>query len=330
MLPALLENTSVTDEAVASLATSASRHLMETLLKSPRVNQSNAILEALASNPKLDPAQTASVAQLLSSLEKPSSEEAKQIPVAKAPELSAETAEPAEVAPSSTLSSPDPGPNSAADGEADQVLAAYMAEHAAEISSETKPFQPMGGMHEELAASASSEIHTQAVASSSGSGSAAAVKRAPEKKQSLSTDEARGSALQKISKLDTQGRIQLALKGNKEERSLLIRDGTKVVSLAVLESPKITDAEVEKFATQKNVLEAVLRAITMKKRFMKQYAIVRNLTSNPRTPIDVSLGLIKHLTTQDLRHLTGNKDVSDTVRKMATRMFRQKLEANQK
>jgi hypothetical protein len=36
--------------------------------------------------------------------------------------------------------------------------------------------------------------------------------------------------------------------------------------------------------------------------------------------------LVKHLLTADLRNLSGNKEVSDTVRKMATRMFRQKLE----
>src|SRR5205807_5980710 len=67
----------------------------------------------------------------------------------------------------------------------------------------------------------------------------------------------RGSALQKIAKLDITGRIQLAMKGTKEDRSILIRDSTKLVALAVLESPKITDGEVEKIANQKNVLEAV-------------------------------------------------------------------------
>ena len=54
--------------------------------------------------------------------------------------------------------------------------------------------------------------------------------------------------MQKIDRLDMKGRIQLALKGNKEERALLIRDGTKVVALAVLEAPKLSDGEVEKFA----------------------------------------------------------------------------------
>ncbi len=95
--------------------------------------------------------------------------------------------------------------------------------------------------------------------------------------------------MQKIAKLDIKGRIQLAMKGSKEERSLLIRDGTKIVALAVLESPKVSDGEVERFATQKNVLEAVLRGIPMKRRFAKNYAVVRNLVFNPRTPLDLSL-----------------------------------------
>jgi len=103
------------------------------------------------------------------------------------------------------------------------------------------------------------------------------------------------------------------------------------VALAVLDSPKVTDSEVEKFASQKNVLEAVLRAIAMKRRFMKQYPVVRNLSFNPRTPIDVALGLLKHLLIQDLRNLAGNKEVSDTVRKLALKMFKQKVDtASQK
>jgi len=37
----------------------------------------------------------------------------------------------------------------------------------------------------------------------------------------------RDNSMQKINRLDVKGRIQLALKGNKEERSILIRDGTR-------------------------------------------------------------------------------------------------------
>jgi hypothetical protein len=118
------------------------------------------------------------------------------------------------------------------------------------------------------------------------------------------------------------------MRGNKEERSILIRDSTKLVALAVLDSPKVSEGEVEKFALQKNVLEAVLRAIPIKRQFMKNYSIVRNLVYNPRTPLDLSLGLMKNLLLHDLKNLSGNKEVSDTIRKLALRMFKQKSEKN--
>ena len=136
--------------------------------------------------------------------------------------------------------------------------------------------------------------------------------------------------MQKINNLDVKGRIQLALKGNKEERSILIRDGTKVVALAVLEAPKLSDGEVEKFAGQKNVLEAVLRQIPLRRRFMKNYIVVRNLVFNPRTPIDLSLGLVKYLMVQDLKNLSANKDVSETIRSLGLKMYRQKMDATNK
>jgi hypothetical protein len=120
------------------------------------------------------------------------------------------------------------------------------------------------------------------------------------------------------------------MKGTKEDRSILIRDSTKLVALAVLESPKVTDGEVEKFANQKNVLEAVLRQIPMKRRFVKNYGVIRNLVANPRTPLDVSLGLMKNILTADLKNLAGNKEVPDTIRKLATKMFKQKMDTTRK
>ncbi|HTA22874.1 MAG TPA: hypothetical protein VK763_05025 [Terriglobales bacterium] len=303
LLPRLLENPSVSAESIMTLAVSATREQVETMLSSARVNAAREILNVLRSNPNLTEAETKVIQESAPALEVPTSTEAD--------DASGDASEISE-----------------------EALTAYLSEHAAEIVAEaSKAFQPIGGTYEEVA----SEVHAMPAEASASvtpdggtSGAAAAARRAPIKKAILSTDEQRGSALQKIAKLDIKGRIQLAMKGNKEERSLLIRDGTKIVALAVLESPKVTDGEVERFAGQKNVLESVLRAIPMKRRFIKQYPIVRALTSNPRTPIDVSLGLIKHLLTQDLRHLSGNKEVSDTVRKLALKMFKQKLDTTKK
>jgi hypothetical protein len=140
----------------------------------------------------------------------------------------------------------------------------------------------------------------------------------------------RESILQKISRLDVKGRVKLALLGGKEERGILVRDGTKIVALAVLDSPKISDGEVEKFASQKNVLETLLRGIAMRRRFIKNYTVMRNLTFNPRTPIDLTLTLGKNLMAQDVKTLSTNKEVSETVRKMALRMYKQKASSTSK
>lgn len=242
--------------------------------------------------------------------------------------------------------------------EAESALVTYLAEHANEIAAEgDKPFQAIGGIFDALA-TADEPAPVKAFAAAAGAGasastaagpafspavhvgvtSASSPAQTPSEAKSAATrkplvnpaDGKRDSTLQKIAKLDITGRIQLAMKGSKEERSILIRDGTKIIALAVLESPKISDGEVEKFASQKNVLEAVLRAIPMKRRFAKNYVVMRNLVANPRTPLDVSLGLMKNLLVGDLKNLSGNKEVSETVRKMALRMFRQKNEAANK
>ena len=328
LLPALLENPSVSETSLAELAAAASRYMLETLVKSPRISQSQTILSALSSNPHLNPAQASSIAEKLASSVPPTTSQPESAAASPESAPGADLAAQPEV---SIQARPETGTDEAPD----QATTAYLTEHASEISSEgNKPFQPIGGL-EEIPSEAATlpvpvpvEAKSEAVASSTDHGAATAARKAPApvKKVYLSAEEQRGSALQKISKLGITGRIQLAMKGTKEERSLLIRDGTKIVALAVLESPKLTDSEVEKFANQKNVLEAVLRGISMKRRFMKQYAILRNLTFNPRTPIDVSLGLVKHLLTGDLKNLAGNKEVSDTVRKIALRMFRQKLD----
>ena len=125
----------------------------------------------------------------------------------------------------------------------------------------------------------------------------------------------------KIAKMSVAKKVVLALRGNKEERAILVRDGSKVVSRAVLGSPKLTEAEVESFAAQKNVSQDVLRLIAMSRKFIKDYIVVKNLANNPRLPIDLGLALVGRLMPNDVRALAANRDVSDTVRKMAHRLI---------
>jgi hypothetical protein len=340
LLPALVENPGISDATLTELATNGSREVVEVMRKSPRVLRTPSIAAAVAANANATEVEAAALQpQVAEAPPEAVEERSPEEPFAgTASEPEAETAAEPEA---ETAAEPDA--ETAAEPQVEETVTAYLVEHAHEIASEEgKPFQPLGGMYEfesvaaeeappagenktaELAAPTPAAATAVPPAAKAGPAALAAKALALHKKTYLTHEEERGSALQKISKLDIKGRIQLAMKGSKEDRSILIRDSTKLVALAVLESPKITDGEVEKIANQKNVLEAVLRQIPMKRRFIKNYAIVRNLVANPRTPLDVSLGLMKNLLTADLRNLSANKEVSDTIRKLATKMFKQK------
>jgi hypothetical protein len=138
----------------------------------------------------------------------------------------------------------------------------------------------------------------------------------------------RETLLQKISRMSTVQKIKLALTGNQESRLVLIRDANKVVARAVLQSPKLSEGEIEAFASMKNVSEEVLRVIAMNRGFMKNYGVLRSLVTNPRAPIDVTLPLLNRLNERDLKGLMLNRNVPDVIRGMATKMVKQKEEAN--
>jgi hypothetical protein len=118
--------------------------------------------------------------------------------------------------------------------------------------------------------------------------------------------------------------VKLAFVGNKEERAILVRDGSRVVFAAVIASPKLTDAEVENFAGLKNVQEGVLREIARNRKYIKKYPIQKALINNPRCPLDMALGLVKNMLPPDLKTLSQNKNVAETIRKIALKTFKEK------
>jgi hypothetical protein len=318
LLPALMENPAVTEEQWAEIARLGGRDVVETLLVSDRVKKSSTLRDALCANQWMRPNDLA----VLAENERPEGEDGEP-----------EEAGPAEAPRTAENETAQPVFEQSADP-ADEALLAeaiehYLKENAAELASDpNRPFQAIGGLHEETesAPAAASAEASPPPGAAHADHAAKPPEIAKAKRPAPPKENKRDSTLQKIAKLDVKGRIHLAVRGGKEERSILIRDGTKLVALAVLDSPKITDGEVEGFALQKNVLEAVLRSIPLKRRFAKNYVIMRNLVYNPRTPLDLSLGLMKNLLIHDLKNLSGNKEVSETIRKLALRMYKQKTE----
>lgn len=128
------------------------------------------------------------------------------------------------------------------------------------------------------------------------------------------------SMIRRIMMMNTRDRIKLALKGDREARSVLIRDSNRVVSAAVMNNPRITDQEVENVAAMRTISDEVLRLISTNRTWARSYPIIHNLARNPRTPIPTVLNVLQRIRTKDLQNLSQNRNVSEAVRRQAYRL----------
>jgi len=139
-------------------------------------------------------------------------------------------------------------------------------------------------------------------------------------------EDKRKTLLQQVSAMTVAQRVKFAMKGGADARRVLIRDSNKVVQRAVLQSPRLTDQEVEAFASMTNLTDEILRLIGKNRNFRKNYSVVRNLLSNGKAPLDVTLNLLPMLNPMDLKKLTMNKNVPETLRTTAIKLQRQRAE----
>ena len=139
-------------------------------------------------------------------------------------------------------------------------------------------------------------------------------------------NERRKTLLQQISTMTVSQRVKFAMKGGSDARRTLIRDTNKIVQRAVLQSPRLTDQEVEAFASMTNLTDEILRMIGKNRNFRKNYNVVRNLLNNGKAPLDISLNLLPMINPQDLKKLGMNKNIPETLRATAVKLMRQRNE----
>jgi hypothetical protein len=130
------------------------------------------------------------------------------------------------------------------------------------------------------------------------------------------------STVQRLSRMTVAERVVTALKGSREERAVLVRDPSRIVSAAVLGSPRLTDPEIEAFAGMRNISEAILRQIGNNREWMRNYHVMANLVKNPRTPVPISMNMIPRLNPRDLKNLSTDRNVSEVIRRHAQKFVR--------
>lgn len=121
--------------------------------------------------------------------------------------------------------------------------------------------------------------------------------------------------------LGVSEKIKFALTGDKEWRSLLIKDANKLVSGAVIKNPRITDAEVLAIAKSKAQNDDLIRAICANREWVKMYPVRKALVENCKTPLPLALRFMTALGEKDLACLARSKNVSTVVSTQARKLL---------
>jgi hypothetical protein len=122
-------------------------------------------------------------------------------------------------------------------------------------------------------------------------------------------------------------KIKLATLGNKEARSILVRDGNRLVSMAAAQSPRITDGEILGLANSRTVNADVLRHVYSNREFLKNYAIKVSLVKNPKVPLPTALKMLVTLQEKDIKELARDRNVPQTIQAQAKAYLMKKEQA---
>jgi len=128
------------------------------------------------------------------------------------------------------------------------------------------------------------------------------------------------SLYNEIAVMNVAQKLKLALRGNRDARTLLARDNNKIIRRFVLNNPMITEEEIINIARDKNATEEVLRFISERGDWVKNYGVRRSLATNPKTPLAIAQRNLATLLITDLARIARSKDIPQAVVIQARKM----------
>jgi hypothetical protein len=116
-------------------------------------------------------------------------------------------------------------------------------------------------------------------------------------------------------------KIKLALRGNGDARTILVRDGSKLVRRFVLMNPRIGDNEIIAITRNKSIDDDLLRMIADKREWLRLYQVRVGLATNPKTSLPLAIKLVGTLDDRDIRQISKSKNVQQGVAAQARRLL---------
>ena len=129
------------------------------------------------------------------------------------------------------------------------------------------------------------------------------------------------SKYQQIQEMLVADKIKMALTGDKEWRTLLIRESNKQVNTAVLRNPRISEGEVLTIAKNRSSSDELIRIILLNRDWVKLYDMKKALIIHPRTPLQAAMRFMTFLSEKDIKELAKSRDVGQAIVNNARRML---------
>jgi len=145
-----------------------------------------------------------------------------------------------------------------------------------------------------------------------------------DQKEATEADKISDSLYAQILNMTVSEKIKLATVGNREARNILIKDPNRIVTVAVMNSPKLKEEDVLSYAINRSLSDEVVKQISLKREWLQNYKIKLALIKNPKTPPTVSLKLLNHILEKDLRNIAKDKNVNPLVSRQALRVLDKK------
>jgi hypothetical protein len=153
------------------------------------------------------------------------------------------------------------------------------------------------------------------------------VAEAPAKQETEEETKKKLTITQRVMKMSVSEKIKLATLGNKEARTILLRDSNKLVCMAAATSPRMTDGEILGIANSRTVNADVLRYIYSNREFLRTYAIKISLVKNPKVPLPTALKMMYTLQEKDIKELARDRNVPQTIQSQAKAFMMKKEQA---
>ncbi|HEU5060016.1 MAG TPA: hypothetical protein VFU21_25970 [Kofleriaceae bacterium] len=119
-------------------------------------------------------------------------------------------------------------------------------------------------------------------------------------------------------------KIRLATLGNAFDRAILIRDPKKIVAMAAIKSPGMTDPEVMRYAGMSTLAEEVIGYIANQREWTKMYSVKLSLVNNPKCPVGLAMRLLPHLREKDQDNLARSKGIPSALAAQARKLVMQR------